>query len=157
MLINNIHTWINELLIPRLELDNLPICPYARQALNIYYLDSCSFENIEEKVSKVDIDKHKVCIFYFEQYQSYKPDVLENKTLELNTQLNSKDIVILDNDPRVPFYINDVKTTFDGCYLWLAQSLSDLNIKSQDLKNKTNYYSFWTKEQMDSVVNWRSI
>lgn len=157
MLLNNIHKWVDTLIIPRLELNNLPICPYAKQALNIYYLEKCSYEDIHDKISKCDINKHKVCIFYFEEYHTYEISSLEQKTLELNTIFNSKDIIILDNEPRVPFYINNLKTTFDDCYLWLAQSLSDLNIKSFELNKKTNYYSFWTNQQLDEVVNWRNI
>jgi hypothetical protein len=155
MILNNIHDWVNELIIPKKELDGLPICPYAKQALSLYSIEECNFENIEDKLSKCDILNHKVCIFYFKEYHTYDTVILEERTKALNDQFKSKDLIILDNDPRSPFIINNVKTTFDGCYLWLAQSLSDLNIKSKELERKTSYYTFWTKGQLDDVVNWR--
>lgn len=65
-----------------------------------------------------------------------------------------KDMVILENDPRDPNIVNGITTTFSGGFLLLVQSLSDLNQKHKEL-SKTHYYSQWTKEQMDKIVNWR--
>ena len=155
MILNNIHKWVEEIIIPKSELNGLPICPYAKQALQIYSVEECDFHSIEDKISKCDVLKHKVCIFYFKDYHTYDTLILEEKTKDLNEKFKPKDIIVLDNDPRNPFIINNVKTSFDECYLWLAQSASDLNIKSEELKQKTIYYSFWTKEQLDDVVNWR--
>lgn len=155
LLTNEIHLWVNSLILPKLELNNLPICPYARQALNLYSVDECTYDNIEDKISNCDIHNHKVCIFYFNEYRNYDVSVLEDKTKELNLLFNHKDIIVLDNEPRMPFVINNIKTTFDHSYLWLVQPLNELKIKSTELKEKTSYYTFWTKEQLDEVVNWR--
>jgi hypothetical protein len=156
MILPEIKQWIDTLIIPRLELDNLPICPYARQALNLYSINTCTFNTIEEEIRNYDISKFKVSIFYFEDYHNYDIEILNNKTSELNSIFNKENLIILDNDPRTPFYLNGVKTTFDLCYLWIVQELHDLNEKSNNLKEKTTYYSFWTKEQLDDVVNWRT-
>jgi len=152
-----IEDWILSLTHTQESLSNMPVCPYAKQAyLNKRYsiLDT-EFDTINLDIQQSDLTKYQVIIFKFKDYQSYDIEFLKQKTNKLNEQFNKKDIIILDNDPRDPFIINGIKTTYDDCYLWLIQSLSDLNNKSKELE-KTNYYNHWTKEQLDEVVNWRT-
>jgi hypothetical protein len=152
-----VEDWILTLTHTQESLSNLPICPYAKQAyLNKRYsiLDT-EFDTINLNIQQSDLTKHQVIIFKFKDYQSYDIKTLRQKTNDLNNEFNKNDIVVLDNDPRDPFIINGIKTTYDESYLWLIQSLSDLNEKSKELE-KTNYYKHWTKEQLDDVVNWRT-
>ena len=151
-----VEDWILTLTHTQESLSNLPVCPYAKQAyLNKRYsiLDT-EFDTINLNIQQSDLTKYQVIIFKFKDYQSYDIETLRQKTNDLNNEFNKNDIVVLDNDPRDPFIINGIKTTYDDCYLWLIQSLSDLNEKSKELE-KTNYYKHWTKEQLDDVVNWR--
>ena len=152
-----VEDWILTLTHTQESLSNLPICPYAKQAyLNKRYsiLDT-EFDTINLNIQQSDLTKYQVIIFKFKDYQSYDIETLRQKTNDLNNEFNKNDIVVLDNDPRDPFIINGIKTTYDESYLWLIQSLSDLNEKSKELE-KTNYYKHWTKEQLDDVVNWRT-
>jgi len=152
-----IYEWISFIQIPQTNLDNFPICPYAKMAIINDKIQILSLENLED-VSKIieaiDIEKYWVTILYFNEYQNFEEKELSDLTKELNQKFNKYDKIILENDPRNPFYINEVKTTFDHCFLFLIQSLSDLNQKSDLLKN-TSYYKFWTKEGLNEVVNWR--
>jgi hypothetical protein len=152
-----VEDWILSLTHNHESLSNLPICPYAKQAYinKRYYIADVEYNTIEDKINNVDLTKYQVVIFKFKDYQSYDIETLRQKTNDLNNEFNKNDIVVLDNDPRDPFIINGVKTTYDECYLWLIQSLSDLNDKSKELE-KTNYYKHWTKDQLDDVVNWRT-
>jgi hypothetical protein len=152
-----VEDWILTLTHTQESLSNLPICPYAKQAyLNKRYsiLDT-EYDTISLNIQQSDLTKYQVVIFKFKDYQSYDIKTLRQKTNDLNNEFNKNDIVVLDNDPRDPFIINGIKTTYDESYLWLIQSLSDLNEKSKELE-KTNYYKHWTKEQLDDVVNWRT-
>jgi hypothetical protein len=153
-----VEEWILTLTHTQESLSNLPICPYAKQAyLNKRYsIIDTEYDTISLDIEVSDLTKYQVIIFKLKDYQSYDIETLRQKTNNLNNQFNKNDIVVLDNDPRDPFFINDVKTTYDECYLWLIQSLSDLNDKSKELE-KINYYKHWTKEQLDDVVNWRKI
>ena len=90
-----------------------------------------------------------------EDYLSYDENYLVNYTTTLNDEYKSKDFVILENDPRSPMIVNGVTTSFEHGYLWVVQSLSDLNQKSLELR-KTDYYSYWTQQQLDDVVTWRT-
>jgi hypothetical protein len=51
--------------------------------------------------------------------------------------------------------VNGVTTSYEHGYLWIVQSLSDLNKKSSTLQ-KTNYYNYWSQKQLDDVVTWRN-
>jgi len=153
-----VEEWILTLTHTQESLSNLPICPYAKQAyLNKrYFIVDTGYDTISLDIETFDLTKYQVVIFKLKDYQSYDIETLKQKTNDLNNQFNKNDIVVLDNDPRDPFFINNIKTTYDECYLWLIQSLSDLNNKSKELE-KTDYYKHWTKEQLDNVVNWRKI
>ena len=153
-----VEEWILTLTHTQESLSNLPICPYAKQAyLNKRYsIMDTEYDTISLDIEVSDLTKYQVIIFKLKDYQSYDIETLRQKTNNLNNQFNKNDIIVLDNDPRDPFFINGVKTTYNECYLWLIQSLSDLNNKSKELE-KTDYYKHWTKEQLDDVVNWRKV
>jgi hypothetical protein len=153
-----VEEWILTLTHTQELLSNLPICPYAKQVyLNKRYsVMDTEYDTISLDIEVSDLTQYQVVIFKLKEYQSYDIETLKQKTNDLNNQFNKNDIIVLDNDPRDPFVINGVTTTYSECYLWLIQSLSDLNNKSKELE-KTNYYKHWTREQLDDVVNWRKI
>lgn len=157
MEIDKIHDWFAHIQTPKQQLGGMPICPFAKATIasKQFTIQQCSLQDIDEKVSQCDIIKHKVCIFYLPTYEQYTVEQLEQKTKQLTNVHYSDDKVVLDNDPRSPFIVNGVTTTFEQCYLWIVQSLSDLTQKSNMLKD-TQYYSYWTKDQIDQVVTWRT-
>lgn len=151
-----VEDWILSLTHTQESLSNMPVCPYAKQAYvnKLYQVLDTHIHTVEDKIDNADLIKYQVIILKLNDYEQYDIDILSEKTKILNSIYNKKDIVILDNDPRTPFFIKDIKTTYEDGYLWLLQSLSDLTDKSNILK-KTDYYNHWTKEQLDEVVNWR--
>lgn len=156
-MITEIKKWIDYIQIPQSNLDNFPVCPYAKSAIvndKIQILPLDNLITVSQLIDSIDIERYWVTVIYFKDYEYYTVDELSDLNHNLNKQFNDKDKIILDNDPRTPFYINGVKTTFDDCYLFLVQSLLDLNQKSDLLKN-TTYYKFWDQKGLDEVVNWR--
>jgi len=157
-MISAIQKWIEYIQIPQSNLDNFPVCPYAKSAIvnnKIQILELDTLIPVVDIIDSIDIERYWVTVIYFKDYGYYTIKELSNLTYDLNQKFNIKDKIILDNDPREPFYINGVKTTFDYCYLLLVQSLSDLNQKSDSLK-RTTYYKFWSQKGLDAVVNWRT-
>lgn len=135
----------------------MPICPFAKAAIsnNEYTISQCSLDDIDYKISNCDIHQYKVHILYLPTYEQYTIQHLLEITQQLNNKYIKDDKVVLENDPRTPFVVQGVTTTFDQCYLWIVQSLQDLTQKSNILKT-TDYYSYWTKGQIDQVVTWRT-
>ena len=158
MVVPHIHEWIEYIQIPQANLNNLPICPYAKTAIvndKVLIEELISLDQVRELIENVNTATHWVAVFYYQQYTSHTVEELSLLVKQLNVEFKPQDKVILDNDPRTPFSIGDVQTSFDGCYLLLVQSLSDLTIKSNQLKNNTNYYSHWSQKGLDEVVSWR--
>jgi len=156
-MIEKIAEWINYIQTPRQELGGFAVCPYAKLAVanNSYAIHDTTIATVKKALEAVDTNKHLVTILILRDYLNYDVDYLLSVTKTLNGEYNSNDLVILENDPRTPMIVNGVVTTFDGSFLWLIQSLSDLNKKSKDLE-KTSYYSYWTKKQLEEVVTWRT-
>ncbi len=128
----------------------------ARQAIiqKSYDIQYTNVNSVTSILDDIDITKNDVTILVIDDYMNYDMEYLVNHTMELNQKYKMQDIVILDNDPRSPMDINGIVSTFEHAYLWIIQSLSDLTSKSRQL-SKTNYYSFWTQQQIDEVVTWR--
>ncbi len=148
--------WIVALTIPREELLGFSICPYAKQAYQsgVYDIIESDVEDIHNAIQQVDLITNQVVVVIVKNYDIHSIELMRENTLLLNEMYNPSDIVVLDNDPREPFIVNGVTTTFPGSYLWVLQSLSDLNAKHVML-SKTNYYSVWTNKQLEEVVTWR--
>lgn len=155
-MIEEIYKWIESIMIPREELFGMPICPYAKKAVSNKSLTilSGTTNTMHSLLDTVDLVSHQVTIIIIEDYLNFTVGDLGEMTKILNMEYKDKDLVILENDPRDPLIINGLKTTFDGGFLFLVQSLSDLNLKHSEL-SKSNYYSVWTKKQLDKIVNWR--
>ena len=158
MEISSISDWFNHIQTPKKELGGMPICPFAKAAIanKQVTIEQCSVEDIDQKVADCDVEKYKVCIYYLPTYDQYTVQQLEQITQQLRDKYRTDDKVVLDNDPRSPFIIQGVTTTFQQCYLWIVQSLEDLTQKSNILKT-TGYYNYWTKSQIDEVVTWRTV
>lgn len=131
-----IEDWILSLTHTQESLSNMPVCPYAKQAYvnKLYQVLDTDIHTVEDKIDNADLIKYQVIILKLNDYEQYDIDILSEKTKILNSIYNKKDIVILDNDPRTPFFIKDIKTTYEDGYLWILQSLSDLTDKSNILK-----------------------
>jgi hypothetical protein len=156
LMINELNKWMAFIQMPRTELGGFAICPYAKQAImqKSYDIQYTNVNGVTDILDNIDITKNDVTILVINDYINYDMEYLVDYTMELNQKYKMRDIVILDNDPRSPMYINGVVSTFEHAYLWIIQSLDDLTSKSQQL-SKTNYYSFWTQQQIDEVVTWR--
>lgn len=148
--------WFDHIQTPN-SIGKYPICPFAAAAIknnkvSIQGIDDVS--NIETLIESIDILEYDVTILYLLEYEKYTIEELRSIIILLNSKFNSVDKVILENEPRTPFFVNGVQTTFDDCYLILIQSLSKLNKHAEILKG-TDYYSYWTKNQIDEVITWR--
>jgi hypothetical protein len=157
-MVDKISQWFEHIQTPREQLGNMPICPFAKAAIanNQYTIAQCTIDSIDHQVQQCDISTNLVHILYLPTYEQYTTQQLDQITNKLNQQHIKDNKVVLENEPRITFELQGIRTTFPHCFLWIVQSLSDLTQKSDMLKN-TNYYSYWTKEQIDEVVTWRTI
>ncbi len=155
-MVNEIHKWFKYIQVPKIELGNQSICPYAKTATNQFTVEACELNTINVQIDHCNIIDNKVCIFYLLNYLEYTVEALEHMTKYLNEQYMSLNKVVLDSDPRTPFSLNGVVTNFPDCYIWIVQDLNDLTSKSDKLFKSTSYYDYWSQEQLNDVVTWRT-
>ena len=110
-MINKLKEWFNHLTIPRQELSNMPICPFAKAAVanQEYTIEETNLDDIAFQISNANVQVYKVCIFYLPNYETYEVEALEAKTRMLNRNFMPTNKVVLDSDPRNPFVINGIK------------------------------------------------
>lgn len=159
MLRNKIIEWSKTLMIPQDNLGGMPICPFAKKAMandevEIELKDYDSDENLFWQLAGAIHGwkkKHnkKLLIFAAPEEPYY---FLYNISKHL--MILVPEIVILVGHPDKPTVINGVTTTFPDCGLFFIQRREYLEAATESLK-KTNYYNFWTKQQLDEILNWR--
>lgn len=156
-------SWIKDyLIIPNNLIGNLPPCPYAKTAIlnnqikiisyqeegntktifEFLYDQITHWDNSKSVIVCVDIDKNP--------YSSLK---IIMKCL--NREFMQDDFIVLIDNPEDPFIVNGVNMTFPEYPLILIQKKSELQKATNDLK-KTNYYSYWTQDQIDETITWRT-
>ena len=84
----------------------------------------------------------------------WKPDYTKKIAAQLNSVYMNKDIVVLEDHPKIKEVIKGVSLSNGRYILLLAQRLSKLNRFSKQLTN-TKYYKNWTKKHLADVVKWR--
>ena len=150
--IDKLNAYIKYLTIPQKQINDNPICPYAKR-----YLDKIShvFTNdIEKELEKYynnfPIDM-KVVLILSEDLKKYSVEKL-TKLLEINQQkFNKKDIWIAYDHPDNTNYIGEVKTNNNYFAMILLQPLKEICELSNKLK-KFDYYDYWSKSYYKEIV-----
>jgi hypothetical protein len=150
-------TWIEYLTKPQDRIGGMPICPFAKKAMKYDMV-----EIINVKRSVYGLLRHVVSVI--KKWDSEKElyvlvDSSHNAygdLRQIQSMLNSKylEFTFLLGHPDRPFSINGVVTTFSESPIFFIQKKTDIN-RAQVSLLKTEYYEFWTKEQLDNIVNWR--
>jgi hypothetical protein len=142
---------------PNKAFNNLPVCPYALEALQ---KNKIKFEVVEMQLYDMLMsykdnwnDKYDIVVFFVDDI--YLPHALPSIIETANKYLMPADLVALEDHPDIPEIINKVKVNFGKCTVVFLQRLSKINKASQHLKENTNYYEHWSEENLDDVVNWR--
>ena len=142
----NIKDWIyNVLSKPNASFNNLPPCPYAKQAYiqkKILILDSIGNENLQEL-----LETYEVVIYAF------NPNDISSKELyNLSVLLSNDNIVALDDHPEYEEKVNDVILNNGEYALLLVQERNKLNVARKFLKSK-GYYNNWDPKYLKEVFS----
>jgi hypothetical protein len=144
---------INFVEVEHPSLGNWAPCPYARQArlnnkIHIVIDNPTRIADYEHLLS--DFDVVALC-FDPEQYSA---DQITRFTRHINTIFEDRDVVVLEDHPAIPEYVNGVQMNFGYCGLLLMQRASKLSTASEQLR-RAGYYDVWSEQELDEVVNWR--
>ena len=155
-----IQNWINNFVTkPNPVFGNLPPCPFARRAIvdnKVEFqemIGTTDYATLYQTVFNFDWDtKDVLCMILPGDHFSAK------ETVEIARDLNSyfmpRDIVVLEDHPKISERVSSVKLNNGEFILFLAQSLSKLNHFSKVLESGP-YYKNWSKSYLQSVKGFR--
>jgi len=155
-----IQTWIRDFVTkPNPIFGDLPPCPFAQKAIvdgkvKFLELDGIGeFGTIFTHIWNFNFDKKDVLVIIAE------PDQFTAKqTVEIADKLNfafmPRDVVVLEDHPKIKESVKGIKLNNGHFILFLAQKLSKLNRFSKMLESGP-YYKNWSKDYLKSVKGFR--
>jgi len=154
-----LHNWLIDFVEkPNEALNGWSPCPYARQARINNQIEIVYSDSVDLYMTAIDcipyLDNKEVVVIAFD-HNSIDPVTLQEAVYYLNERLLPTNYVVLEDHPHIPEYINGVKMNFGHCGLLILQKLDKLTIASNQLKEK-GYYDVWSKNDLESVVSWRT-
>lgn len=142
------------------QLEAIP-CPFAKHAMvnnRIIWKVATTLselENICNNYTDQDLWEMKEILIVGINPEHISFAELEEETDRLNREvLIDAGLIALEDHPNKPEMVSGVTMNQGKWALVLIQSKEKLTKASQILE-KQGYYSKWTKEQLDEVVNWR--
>ena len=155
-----IQTWISNFVTkPNPIFGNLPPCPFAQKAIlenKVEFLElngvAC-YNTLYQHIWNFDFDTKDVLVMIAEPDQ-FTADETMQLAKDLNEYYMHKDVVILEDHPRIHERVKDVTLNNGEYILFLAQSLSRLNHFAKILESGP-YYKNWSKSYLRSVKGFR--
>ena len=155
-----IQKWIREFVTkPNRVFGNLPPCPFAQKAIienKVEFLELNSiacYNTLYQHIWDFNFEEKDVlCMIARPDHFTAKETI--NLAHDLNQYFMSKDIVVLEDHPKINEYVKDVKLNNGHYILFLVQSLSKLNKFSKMLESGP-YYKNWSKSYFESVKTFR--
>lgn len=148
---------------PRPQFGGLPICPFAKTAITIkdtveiWTIDSASINSFGQVIYKMCLDnnwKEKEILIFIDK-EKYSNEEIETIQNYLNRWFkNEEDLIAFKDHPDDPVIIDGVNTSYPHYPFIMVQKRKNIDVAHEELK-KTEYYSRWSKQNLDDVVNWR--
>ena len=136
----NIATWIDALSIPRPELDNMPVCPFAKKA---------KYKIIELSDEKINPDFSTVEVIIYILDSNYTFIEIDEIAKEYNNQFPS--LVFLPDSKDRYSHINGVQSNNTKYNIMLCQQRSELQV-GRDKLLKTSYYTHWDEDYLKEIL-----
>jgi len=155
-----IKQWINEFLSrPNSVFGGLPPCPYAQKAMienKVQFVElnaTADWTTIYQLIWNTDFDDKDVLCVIVDPRQ-FTAQETASMADALNERFMPRDIVILEDHPKIPEQVKGVKLNNGKYTLFLAQRLSKLNRFSRMLESGP-YYRNWSRTYLESVKGFR--
>jgi len=144
---------------PNPKLGNWAPCPYARAARvnNKMLVLVSEITELKDAVlnSLTEFDKYDVIVICFDHTLLTAIDC-QTLANSLNEMIMPNNFVLLEDHPDSIETVADVTMNFGKSGLFIISPLSDLNRASKNLL-KSGYYERWSLENLNDVVNWRTM
>ena len=155
-----IKNWIRKFVTkPNPVFGNLPPCPFAQKAIIDDKVDFVELNSMADwrtvygLIWNFDFDKKDVLCIIADPQQFTAQQTISMAEW-LNERFMPKDVVVLEDHPRINEYVKEVKLNNGEYILFLVQSLSKLNRFAKMLETGP-YYKNWSKSYLRSVKGFR--
>lgn len=155
-----IKNWISDFVTkPNPVFGNLPPCPFAQKAIidgKVEFLEldgAADYETLYAHIWNFDFEDKDVLCMIAEPGQFNMAETVQLAS-ELNSYWMSKDVVVLEDHPKIKESVKHVQLNNGHYILFLAQKLSKLNRFAKILEGGP-YYKNWSKSYLKSVKGFR--
>jgi len=155
-----IKNWINEFVTkPNAVFGDLPPCPFAKKAMledkvGFIELDGVAdYPTLYQHIWDFDFEQKDVLVMIAEPHQFTMAETVQ-LAAELNSYFMQRDIVILEDHPKIKESVKGVKLNNGEYILFLAQGLRKLN-KFAKMLEAGPYYKNWSKSYLEEVKGFR--
>ena len=154
-------SWVKEFVeVPHPMFADYPPCPYAKQARlagKVEFVELTDMEpdsNIWTSIDHFDFDNKDVLVIIADA-KRWTPHYTQKLADQLNGTYAHRDLLIMEDHPKLVEKVKDVKLNHGKYTLLLVQSRVKLK-KFADMLNKTDYYRNWSTKYRESVTGtWR--
>jgi hypothetical protein len=155
-----IKNWISNFVTrPNPIFGNLPPCPYAQKAIidgkvEFVELDGVAcYNTIYQHIWDFDFEQKDVLVMIAEPDQFTAKETVQIAE-DLNEYFMRRDIVVLEDHPKIKENVKHVKLNNGEYILFLAQGLAKLNRFAKMLESGP-YYKNWSRSYLRSVKGFR--
>ena len=155
-----IKNWISNFVTrPNPIFGNLPPCPYAQKAIidgkvEFVELDGVAcYNTIYQHIWDFDFEQKDVLVMIAEPDQFTAKETVQIAE-DLNEYFMRRDIVVLEDHPKIKENVKHVKLNNGKYILFLAQGLAKLNRFAKMLESGP-YYKNWSRSYLRSVKGFR--
>ena len=155
-----IKNWINKFITkPNPVFGDLPPCPFARKAImdsKVEFVElpgTADWRTLYQLIWNFDFEEKDVLCMIAEPDQFNMAETVQLAS-ELNSYWMSRDVVVLEDHPKIKESVKQVQLNNGHYILFLAQKLSKLNRFAEVLEGGP-YYKNWSKSYLKSVKGFR--
>jgi hypothetical protein len=148
--------WADEFLaVPQELLNSLPVCPYAKKALQDNHVKFIRTHNyvidIDQALTTWDDNVHALL---FVCDDDIDPTDFANNIAELNKKFMPSDLVLLEDHVKIEEPFHGINFNNGKYNIVIVQRLHIINDASRQLE-RNGYYVNWSDDMYDDVVRWR--
>lgn len=164
MLTESIHHWIeNFLSVENAAFNNLPPCPFAKQAMLDDKILYCELQPIHLPMGDYFVAELENFSYHWPKGKEVvvigtKPQYISTEELSLSVEraeaifLKSRGYIALEDHPDAEEKVLDVCVNQGKYALVLLQERAKLQ-RARNILQKQDYYKYWTPEYYEEVVN----
>ncbi len=153
--------WVKEFVeVPHPMFADYPPCPYAKQARlegKADFVELTDMEpdsNIWVRIDHFDFDNKDVLVIIADA-KRWTPRYTQKLAATLNAAYSHRDLLIMEDHPKLVERVKDVKLNQGQYTLLLVQTRSKIK-KFADILARSDYYKNWSKKYRESVTGtWR--